>query len=280
MHSRDELALEFARRQPAAAARALENLEPAWTADVLQNLPARTAANVLARMLHRYGARALALMTAGDCAEVLRNVSPQLVSLLLRNQQKVHRDAIVSALPGVQAAAVRYLLGLPVSAIDAWLDSDSFTVTDDMDVGEIRRRLRPEGVPPGQRIFVLDRDKRIRAFVFSSALIAADDRTSLSSIWHQHVDTLPAGQSVETAGEHEDWTRFEEMPVVQRGGHFVGVLSRTSLLRARQIVAGAIQEEIVDMESDEEGLARIYAAGAAGAWRAWIDLVSPETEKS
>jgi Mg/Co/Ni transporter MgtE len=225
------LSLRFVEQHPREAAAVLEAQPPESAAAFLDEIPVRVAALAMASMLPFHAARCLRKLAPESAAALLAQMKAAAGVAMLRQVSERRAEDLIARLPTRRAAALRLMLGYPVTTVGAWMDSRVPLLSDDDTVGSAIRRLRREDWDIETFLHVVDRDRRLCGRIRSGALLRAGVRTPLRALLEPAPATLPARSDLLSARELPAWDDGEALPVVRRSGELIGVLRYAGLQR-------------------------------------------------
>ena len=274
MQANELLAGAFFRAQPEAAARLLESMTLMDARAVIANLPAMDSAPVLQRMLPTNAARCIEPLPLSQTIELMRCLPSQAGASLLRHLGDSNWRSIVDQLGGTRATALRLLLRYPPTAIGAWMEPNALTLAHDLIVQDARSRIATaEG--HSARIYLLDRERKVRGITDGLTLLRGDNAGQLVSIAGK-ASPLWAREPLRAASDAALWGRETELPVVNRQDEFVGVISQSAVIRGLG--------ELVQADNPDEGgseaqeLIDAFIGGLQGAWQSLSGALESERD--
>lgn len=237
-----ELALAFLQSHPDAAAAILEHQAAEDVANLFQDIPHRIGARVLERMLPQYTARLCKLMPADHCAAMLAMMNYSIVAAILRFSSTDHRKQLLNLLPEKIRIACLLILNYPEDTVGAWMICQAASVPDDISVEQaLNTLLAQDDLVLIETIFVVDRDRVLLGELSYAALLRAPPETAITSLLALKIPVILARMKLESAITLEIWEHRDAVPIVNRQGHFVGVLRHVDLRRGIAQVANVIE---------------------------------------
>ncbi|MDR5683081.1 MAG: magnesium transporter [Armatimonadota bacterium] len=182
---------------------------------VFEHLPPERQRSVLERLRPDLAAGVLEEMSSDDMADVLRELPLARAAELLRDM-----DA-------AEQARVAPLLAWPEGTAGALMASEVVTLREDMTVARALERLRASA-PDAETIYyvyTVDADRRLRGVVSLRDLILADPDVPLSAIARRDVIAVRADDDQETVARTFEKYALLALPVVDRQGRVVGVVT-------------------------------------------------------
>jgi len=242
-----DLAVEFVRRQPRAAARALERQPASVVAAFLGIVPATTARDLLSRMLPRDAVRFVELLDPENAAALVRTLEPGAGAAILRHLPETTRGDILGRLPTRVAVTCRLLLRYSEGTVGAWMNPRALTLPDDITVEVALDRLRREETTEAGNVNVLDRAGRLRGVVDILDLLRADDTLRIAVLMRTPQDSVRGRATLDAVIDHPAWSEGEDLPVTDSAGKFIGVLGYVQFRKAMGLSAReAPGVEVVD----------------------------------
>jgi len=227
-----DLAVEFVRRQPRAAARALEQQPASVVAAFLGMVPAATARDLLSRMLPRDAVRFVELLEPENAAALVRILEPGAGAAILRHLPVPTRSLILDRLPTRVAVTCRILLRYSAETVGAWMNPRALTLPDDITVEEALIRLRREETTEAGTVNVLDRAGRLRGVVDILDLLRADDTIRIAVLMRTPQDAVRGRATLDAVIDHPAWSEGDDLPVTDSAGKFIGVLGYVQFRKA------------------------------------------------
>lgn len=227
-----ELAWDLVRRHPRSAARILEELPAADVASFLAATPATLASEALSKMTPPAAARVVAPLDSAVAATVLRDTAANVTASILRNLDETQRTQILDRMPARVGRAVRSILRHAEDTIGAWIDPQALVLPDDVTVDAAVQRVRESRNRRSVRLYVIDRNQRLRGSLDMRDLFCADRGMPVSALTRRLTRTLAAQTRLTAVLDHPDWNDEDELPIAGSDGTFLGVLRHVDLIRA------------------------------------------------
>lgn len=225
------LTLAYMRAHPAEAARTLDAAPVEPLALLLQETPVRIAAPVLAEMSPPRAAVALQRLPSPRAAELLAAMGAQSSITVLRHVPDALRQRLLGLLPTSAALAVRLLLRFPQDSAGSLAQPAVLGLGARTPAGEALRQVR-QFDSPVTHVLVLDESHRLLGWVALDALLRAPESAALQALYSAPPAVLPAAMPLGGALTLPAWSHASVLPVVERGGRPVGLLSREALVHA------------------------------------------------
>ncbi|MGE0386677.1 MAG: hypothetical protein AB7Q97_18275 [Gammaproteobacteria bacterium] len=254
MDERRRLTLAYLRAHPAEAAATLDAAPTDAVADLLRESPARVAVLVLAEMSPHRAAEALRMVAPARAVELIAGLGLQAAIRVLRHVPEALRRQVIEALPTATAAAIRVLLGFPRDSVGAMADPLVVAASPATSAADGLRQVRALQSPV-DHVLLIDESKRLVGWVPLDALLRAPDSAPLGSLSRAPPASLPATMPLAGAVANAAWSAASVLPVVDRAGRLVGLLSHAALVRA---TARAARESAFN--SADESLAGMLAS--------------------
>jgi Mg/Co/Ni transporter MgtE len=274
MSANEQVAGAFLSAHPAAAARLLESMDADQASTVIQSVSPGIAARVLGQMLPTSSAQCAERLAAQVVADMLEHLPSLSGAILLRHFRRDARNEVLNRLKPSRMAALKLLLRYPLRAVGAWMEPRVLTFPDDCSVREANERLERAGIPL-PRIYVLDRDRRLRGAVRPPELLRGGGRNSIVTVLEPS-ESIWARESIASAQERDVWEKESEAPVVNRQNEFVGAVAYADIRRGHRQL---IRTESGDMENRAVGeLAELFLHGFEDAWQSLGELVGTTSQ--
>ncbi|HEX6997644.1 MAG TPA: hypothetical protein VF322_05840 [Gammaproteobacteria bacterium] len=274
MSGRERLAMAFLTLHPDAAARLLEGMPAGTARAVLARAEPPLAAAVVDKMLATDAARCLEQLPPDAAAAITAALGVPEAAAVIRHLPPAAREALLAAAAPQRAVALRLLLSYPPHTVGAWMDATALALPDDCPAGEARERVERERQEMRQRIYVLDRWRRIRGAVPTPTLLRSASGKKLAALV-EPAPSLWAREPLASAQDSEVWERHADAPVVNRDHEYVGVLSYADLRRAQKQLAGQAPHAGANGAGANGAaeVAELFAVGASTLWQGLADFV-------
>jgi Mg/Co/Ni transporter MgtE len=266
----------FLVKNPQESARLLESIDAHHVAQVFDKTPPEIAAPVVQKMLSIRAAGCLEQLSPAATAGILDRLPAQTAAAIMRQLSAADRERVLRDVGNAHSMALRFLLRYPSDVIGAWMDPAAFTIAVDSNVEESRRQY-DKAYHPHHKIIVLDRDRRVRGAVDVRLLFRTDKRRTLTSLL-ESIETLRARETLPGAQASDVWDRESQVPVLNRQGEFVGVITYADIRKGQRLGQGAggrpRQEHndvaellLIGMESVWDGMEQLLVDKTAGSGR-------------
>ena len=222
---------------PADAARVLERFPLADGAAFVRELPPEQAAPVLASMTAGAASSVVSLLEP-DAAAVLLGLLPADVAVAtIRPLDPEVRARVLDQLDDDTRLRTEGLLQ-PGGAAGAIADPRVLSLSGDTTVAEALDAVRGgDGAAPDY-VYVVESPATLAGQLAVAELTRADPGSRLRDLIPASVTAIPAEATERTILSHPGWQSLHELPVVDRAGRLVGVISFAALLRQRQPRSG------------------------------------------
>lgn len=225
-----DLALAFLESQPAVAAYVLEQQSMEEVASFFNDIPHTYAAPVLEKMLPQYTAKLCLLLEPTLCAGVLAQMEISLAAAILRHSSQEMRKKILILLPEKTKIACKLLLNYSEDSVGAWMVAHVATLPNDCTAGDALKRLASEEASvDSDAIYVVDRERHLQGLISSAALLRANPDTSITSVMQKKPAILQGRASLFSIKNHDGWTSYDTLPVMNRTNQLVGMLRHVDL---------------------------------------------------
>ena len=236
-----DLALAFLESQPAVVAGVLEQQPMEEVARFFNNVPHTYAAPVLERMLPQYTAKLCLLLESTLCAGFLSQMEISLATAILRHSNQEMRKKILSLLPEKTKIACKLLLSYSEDSVGAWMVAHVVTLPNDCTVGDALKRLAiEEAAVDSDAMYVVDRERYLQGLISTTILLRANPELSITSVMQKKPAILQGRASLFSIKNHDGWTSYDTLPVVNRSKQLVGMLRHVGLRKGLDQIATTI----------------------------------------
>ena len=229
METDRQLADAFFEHHPTEAARAMETAPPVEIGALLSELDSVRVAPVITAMEPAAAAAALATIDPPAAARIVDAMPGRAASVLLRRAAPAARSEILERLSSRTAKRLARLLEYPEGSAGALLDPSVLTAPPDLTVQETLDRLRTTGGEAYFYLYVVDRRGILIGVVTLRELLVAAPDAVIGAITKRQVATLAATAGRDAIVTHPAWREFRALPVVDREGHFLGMVRHATV---------------------------------------------------
>ena len=221
MDALQTLAMRYASKHPADAARRLETVPSADAGSFLAELDPGTAAAVIEKMSPSMVATAFVTMDPAALTEIAEHLTVSRWVLVLRCLANEERKAMLGLLPSTTAPRVERLLRSPKDSAGFLAEPTPAVLSPEMSVGEARGVA---GGITGPYAYVVDDDHRLIGVIHRKALATSDHRARIGNLMASQVTRIPSAAPFSAVHDHRAWFDFDVLPVVDGSGVLVGVI--------------------------------------------------------
>lgn len=229
MNDLDLLSIAFLERRPQAAATILQGFPPEQSVEFLQDVPSDTLIPVIEGMASWPAARTLSLMPVRLTADILRGLPETDAETLLRLMSAGTRDAVIGSMPATIARGFSHKLAFPINTVGAWMDTGVPRFTLDNSVEHCLDRVRRQQSHLGGIAIVVDKRRHLAGVVEVEKLLTSKGSEKLVNLLHSDILPLSARATLWEVEDHEGWTRFPSLPVIDRNNIPLGALTHSAL---------------------------------------------------
>ncbi|MGJ8654385.1 MAG: magnesium transporter MgtE N-terminal domain-containing protein [Opitutaceae bacterium] len=252
-----KLAVAFIESHPRAAAEMLEQKSASEVAAFLQKAPAENAAAVLIRMLKKSAASVITEVTVEYGLQLFHHLKPSEIAGILRCLSPKRRERYMKELPTKTQLSCVLLLGYSEGMVGAYLTNAVVVVRHDSTASEALHLIKSsKDSVPSNYVFTLDAEGHLKGRFRMVELLRCPEDFPVSSLVKGSLHTIQGRMNIKEALKCPDWMRCDSMPVVNRGGEFIGILRHSDLRKA----IDAQTERVVHDEKPEllAGIAQGY----------------------
>lgn len=223
------LSLVFLEKRPRAAAALLQDFNPEDCAAFLQDVPLEILVPVIDGMASWPAARTLSLLPVAVTADVLRELPDAESETLLRLMDSEQRNAVMAHMPAATAQGFANKLAFPISTVGAWMDTAVPRFTLDSSVDHCLDLVKRRQTHLGGIVLVVDDGQRLVGLAEVEKLLTSEGNAPLAGLLNTRIQPLSARATLWEVEQHEGWTLFPSLPVVDRNNTLLGALTHSAL---------------------------------------------------
>ena len=259
---RNDLALShrFCEKHPSDAASILVRLPPEYVAGFLGSLTSAQGANLIQHMPTAYVSQLFAHFENDYIARLLSQADFATAARLLRPFSPQQREPLMTRMDAAQTAQLSRMLNYAPGSVGNLVEIPALTALGDWTVKYTRRELKKIRHRALFDFPVVDDEHRFLGLATVHALLIAADSGRLDELCAGRELALPAYATVASVLNHPLWVRHPALPVVDRGGILLGVLSHAAL---KSRIPGAPSARAQDVLAPVMALAELYWAASS-----------------
>lgn len=233
-----QLTLNFVTSHPREAAKALEQLAIEDTVAFIEKIPPEMGSKLLDMMAPQYSGQCFLIIDPKLSATLVQGMKSASTVSMLRIAPSKAINSLLELLSPDKKVLLEKRLSFPQNSVGAWMDSDNPPVAETFLIGDIRRALRGSKSVAEYAPCVIKADGTIAGLLSLSKLAAAKEGSMVSKIMTTDFKPILERDSLQPAASLPDWDRFDALPVTNRKGIFVGMLTQKNLNKGLSFSTG------------------------------------------
>lgn len=251
---------EYLRLHPDEVARFLETRQPQENAVLLSGALPTTTALLLERMNPRVAAQTIESLPQQTVVVALSTMNPARAAPILVSCERATRDALLARLDPRAAEAIREMVAYPSDTAGGLMDPRITAFSGDLTVDDALRRMRSFKEKEFDAIYVSDAEGRLTGAVPLGEIATALPERRLADLIRAAPATVATTATREEVVEFLKDRRLVALPVVDGGGHLVGVIRYSQLVAAAEAEASIGLQTMVGAGKDERALSPVLYA--------------------
>ena len=239
---------------PYEAARQLESMSADEAADVLAAHPSHVVTRVWQVVSADVADEILERLPQALTLHVLAEAEPVVAVDVLSRRAEADRNALLAGLEPQVAAELRELLRYPEDSAGRLMDPDVSPLNSGLTVGQALARLRRIKRKGLRQMFVTDDTGRLVGRVEIQDLATTPDEAPVGGLLKPLVAVCHALDPREDVVEILDRQPITELPVVNVGGRFIGVIRHATLMSTLEEETSIDIQTMVGASRDERAL--------------------------
>jgi magnesium transporter len=267
MFSTPELTIAYIKKRPESAGRVLASLQPGEAAAFLQAIPTRFAVHAMAKMNPWPASLVIQQMGATSGAALLRDMGFAEASMILRLIDPAGRSQFLAEIPRRLRRDLEMSLAFPTGTVGAHMTTAVATLAESDEVSVALDFIKQAERDHTDVVFVADRIRKLVGAVTVATLLRHPARTALADLLDRSCVALSAYTRLDMIASLDAWHDYNHLPVVNRRGELIGVVSRKALRRSD---LGGMADSASSMPSLIESMAEVLSASVIGL----VDLLA------
>ena len=233
-----QLTLNFVTSHPREAAKALEQLAVEDTVAFIEQIPPETGSRLLGLLAPQYAGQCFLIIDPKSSAALMQGMRSTSTLSMLRLAPSATINSLLGLLSTDKKVLLEKRLSFPQNAVGAWMDSDIPPISETFLIGDIRRSLRSSKDVVEYAPCVVKADGTIAGLLSLSKLVTAKEGTRVSKIMTTDFKSVLDHDSLQSAASLADWDRFDALPITNRKGIFIGMLTQRNLKKGLSFSTG------------------------------------------
>ena len=240
------LTLNFIAKHPKEAARILEHLAVEDTVAFIEKIPSEMGSKLLNLMAPQYAGQCFLILNPKSSATLMQGMKSTPTLSMLRIIPGTAINSFLDLLTEDKQTYLKKRLSFPQNSVGAWMDVDNPSVPETALVGDIRRSLRSSKSVMDYAPCVVKTDGTIAGLLSLSKLVTAKDGGKVSKMMTTDFKSIFDRDSLQAVSSLTEWNRFDALPVVNRRGKLVGMLTQKNLDKGLSFTTGGSSSNQVD----------------------------------
>lgn len=240
------LTLNFITKYPQEAAKILEQLAVEDTVAFIEEIPQEIGSKLLSMLTPQYSGQCFFALEPKVSAALIQGMKFTSTLSMLRINSSETINSLLRLLSADKKVLLEKRLSFPQNSVGAWMDSDLPPVAEALLVGDIRRSLRNSKDAIDYSPCVVKADGTIAGLLSLVKLATAKDGSMVSKIMATDFNSVLDRDSLQSVASLTDWDRFDALPVINRRGKFVGMLTKKILNKGLSFSTGGGPSESTD----------------------------------
>lgn len=238
MNEIPQLTLDFVTNHPREAAKVLEQLVVEDTVAFIEQLSPEMGSKLLDMMAPQYSGQCFLSLNPKSSATLIQGMKSTSTISMLRIAPSKAINSLLELLSPDKKVLLEKRLSFPQNSVGSWMDSDNPPVAETSLIGDIRRAFRSSKAVAEYAPCVIKADGTIAGLLGLSTLATAKEGSKVSKIMTTDFKSILDRDSLQSAAALADWDRLDALPVTNRKGIFVGMLTQKNLNKGLSFSTG------------------------------------------
>jgi len=229
----ERISKRFIEKHPFDAVRVIEQLGDAEKSALLNSLQADAAADVLQAMTPADAVSSITLMTPVQSVPILKCLDPNFAAGCLRRLPvNLRKDILMEAGQQGDLKNIRTLLSFSPDVAGAVMDPETAAVQEQMSAAEAVEFARRHPDKLRNIIYVVNGENVLIGLMEARDLLILEDNALIKSTMKPIQYKLNSRTYLHTASDNPGWDHYDNLPVVDYHGIYLGSLNRETFLQA------------------------------------------------
>ncbi|OGF53987.1 MAG: magnesium transporter [Candidatus Fraserbacteria bacterium RBG_16_55_9] len=223
---------------------------------ILQQLPSEVAGEVLEHMDDETSSKLIAHLNRPEAAEILEGMAPDAAVDIMEELPEAERAELFRRMGPPEAEVLQELIAYPPDSAGGMMSPDVVALLKDLTVEQAIATLRRKAneVETIYYTYVVDRGHRLVGVLSMRDLIMREAYTPIEEVLHRDVVTVTADTDSEEVARIFDRYNFLALPVVDREGHLLGIVTADDIIDVIREEATEDMHRLVGVGADEKAL--------------------------
>lgn len=260
MNANQTVLNDFINKHPFAAAKTLESLSNEKAAHFLETLSLEKNEKFLKLMNVKKASDCFILIATKRSKELIEIADAQLIASLLKPIDLPTRSKLLTNISSDRISIIkRQLSYLPNSV--ATLMENAHVVNKEMPIETALQLFKKSTAKEDFYLYVIDLDGDFKGAIRLKELFLSEQtNNTIESVMITSIPQLLPDITVKSILEHSGWLEYQEFPVVDASGRFMGKLTRRSLLKHKT----PIKNSNYEIEETGNALGELFRIGLNG----------------
>lgn len=245
----------FCETHPSDAASILVRLPPEYVAGFMSSLSPVQGIILIQHMPTAYATQLLSYFESDFSARLLSHADLATAARVLRTFNIRERESLMSYMDTSQAAQLSRILNYAPGSIGSLVEIPALTAMGDWSVKYAQRELKKIRNRSLFDFPVVDDDHHFLGLVTVHSLLFAKEHVRLEELCTGKELALPAYTTIASVINHPLWTNHLSLPVIDRGGIFMGLLFHSAL---KAQIPGSLGARSQDVLAPVMAIAELY----------------------
>lgn len=229
----ERISRRFIEKHPVDAVRIIEQLSDTEKSALLNSLEAQAAADVLQAMTPADAVASITPMPPEQCVTILKCLHPNFAAGCLRRlPADLRRDVLEEAEKHSELKNARTLLNFPPDVAGAVMDPETAAIKEQMSAAEAVEFVKRHPDKLRNIIYVVDGENVLTGLIEARDLLLLEDNAPIRSTMKPVQYNFNSRTYLHTAGDNSGWEHYDNLPVVDYHGIYLGSLNREAISQA------------------------------------------------
>ena len=246
-------------------------------AGFLEQLPDMHAGIFIHHLDRTIGLACLQKIETKKAVSICETLPLNILVMISRSMPEFFRELLINQISSEKSSFIKNVLMFPEGTVGALMEPAQMTVPDDIDSGQVLKRMKDKKTENVSFIYVIRRDKIFAGIIPFARLIQNLPETKVKNLIKNDTERLFSDSSISDLKDISAWDNYCELPVIDRSNLFLGILRYQTLMYSSTGRRKDLNR--TNIKRTSIALGELYRLGFTSLLRGALDVVTYRRDK-